>query len=129
MAARTGITVEGGRQFRATVRKAQPELLDQVKGAHDEVAAFVSSAARPNTPKGETGRLTATVRGAGTKTAAIIRAGRASVPYAGPRHFGWPARNIEPHPWITDTAQATEPAWTPIYEGAVQRVLGTIRGA
>lgn len=129
MVARTGITVEGGRQFRATVRRAQPELLNELKAAHDQVAAFVSSAARPKSPVGLTGRLSGTVRGSGTKTAAVIRAGRASVPYAAPIHFGWPARNIEPHPWLTDTAQATEPAWTPIYAGAVQRVLNTIQGA
>lgn len=128
MAARAGITVEGGRALRSTLRKAQPELLTEIKDAHAQVGVFVAGAAKPRTPVGLTGRLAGTVRGAGTKTAAIIRAGRATVPYAGVRHFGWPARNIEPHPWLTDTAQDTEPAWTPIYGAAVQRVLDTIRG-
>ena len=29
-------------------------------------------------------------------------AGRKAVPYAGPIHFGWPARNIEPQPFLYD---------------------------
>lgn len=129
MVAHTGIRVEGGRQLRASMKRAQPELLDELKDTHDRVAVFVSTAARPRTPRGLTGRLGASVRGSGTKTAATIRAGRASVKYAGVQHFGWPAHNIEGHPWLTDTAQATEPTWSEMYGAAVQRVLNTIQGA
>lgn len=128
MVARAGITVEGGRALRASLRRADPKLHDELKDAHGRVAGFVSGAAKPRTPH-RSGRLGGTVRGSGTKTAAIIRAGRATVRYAGVQHFGWPARNIAPHPWISDTAQDTEPTWTPMYTDAVERVLNTIRGA
>lgn len=124
---KTGLIIEGGREFRASVKRAEPKLLDEIKDAHAGAATFVAGAAQPRSPH-RTGRLGGTVRGAGTKTAAIIRAGRASVPYAAPIHFGWPARNIDPHPWISDTAQDTEPTWSVMYEGAVSRVLDTIRG-
>lgn len=127
MAARAGITIEGGRALRSSLRRAQPELLDELKVAHGRAAAFVSSAAQPRSPR-SSGRLAGTVRGSGTRTAAVIRAGRATVPYAGVQHFGWPARNIEPHPWISDTAQDTEPVWSDLYADAVQRVLNTIKG-
>jgi len=58
----------------------------------------------------------------------VIRAGGASLRYAGPVHFGWPEHHIEAQPFITEAAQRTEPAWTHIYEDAVESVLDTIRG-
>lgn len=56
-------------------------------------------------------------------------AGGAATPYAGPIHWGWEARNIEPQPWIAEAAQDTEPQWLGMYEEDVQRVLNTIKGA
>jgi len=58
-----------------------------------------------------------------------VQAGRASVPYAGPIHWGWPARNIEPQPFLTDAAVATEPRWTAQYLEDVEAALAKVKGA
>lgn len=57
-----------------------------------------------------------------------MSAGRASVPYAGPIHYGWPAHGIEANPFVTDAAQATEPLWLPKYETDVNAVAHSLDG-
>lgn len=54
----------------------------------------------------KSGRLERTVRAGKGKTKAVVRAGGARAPYAGVRHYGWPARNIEPAPFLTDAIQS-----------------------
>jgi hypothetical protein len=52
------------------------------------------------------GALAATLREAATKKSARVKAGggrgAGSVQYAGPIHFGWPARRIKPQPFFYD---------------------------
>lgn len=122
------VQVEGARELRRTLRKAGDDL-DDFKSVHREIGGIVVDSARPKTPRGFTGRLEASVRASGTKTAAVVRAGKARVPYAGPIHWGWPARNIRPQPWLTDAASQTEPRWTNAYMKHVERVLDKIKGA
>ena len=57
-----------------------------------------------------------------------MSAGGASLPYAGPIHWGWPARRIEAQPFIADAAQATEPIWIPAYEADVQAAVDLVNG-
>jgi hypothetical protein len=90
-----------------------------------EIAAAASSALAPRL----TGRLAATVRAAGTKTAAIIRAGTARVPYIFPIHWGWPARHIEANPFMSRGARNSEGQWIRVYENYVNRVTNEIEGA
>lgn len=47
------------------------------------------------TPR-KSGALHATVRGNRAKARAVVTAGRARVPYAGPINYGWKKRNIRP---------------------------------
>ena len=121
------VRVEGAREFRATCKKAAVDL-SSMQETHWKASALVWRKAVPRTPK-RTGRLAASVRNAGTKTAAIVRAGSSAVPYAGVIHWGWPARNIAPQPWIADTAAESRDEWLAVYEAGVQKVLNTIRGA
>jgi hypothetical protein len=53
-----------------------------------------------------------------------VRAGRTSVPYAGPIHFGWPAHNIEPTPFLYDALDQRRSEVIDLYE---QRVGDLIR--
>lgn len=53
-----------------------------------------------------TGRLASTIRAGRGKTKAVVRAGGARAPYAGVRHYGWPARNITGDPFLTAALQA-----------------------
>lgn len=64
-----------------------------------EVADIVVNNARPLTPH-ESGDLERTIRRKATQTRAAVQAGSAKVPYAGPIHFGWFRRNIDPQPFL-----------------------------
>jgi len=121
------LEVEGMRTLRRTLKQAGLGLQD-LKDAHAEVAQAVVRAAGPRAPR-RTGRLAASTRGAGQAGAAVVRAGRASLPYAGPVHWGWPRRHIAAQPWIYDAATAAQSEWTGIYLSALEHIIDKIEGA
>lgn len=119
--------VEGGRQLRKTLREAGDDLTD-LKAAHRQAAGIAADAAAARAPR-LTGRLSATIRAAGTKTAGIVRVGNNTrVPYANPIHWGWFRRHIQPNPFASEGAQESQPTWLPIYERVVDEALNQIKG-
>lgn len=123
------VRVVGAAQLRRTMRRAGRDLTD-LKRANQAAAQIVARLARqPGRAPRRTGRLAGTVRGNRAVGRATVLAGGAAVPYAGPVHWGWESRNIEPNPWISEAAQESEPVWLGQYEQDVQRVLDTIKGA
>ena len=118
--------VDGARELRATMRRAGANLAD-LAAVNKRTAAKVSTVAAPRAPH-RTGRLAASVRPAGTKTAAIVRAGRAAVPYAAVIEFGWPGHHIAAQPFLTTAAADTQPEWTDYYQREIDRILAGIRG-
>lgn len=120
------LQVRGARQLRSSLKKAGKDL-ENLKAAHAAVAQVIARTAASRAPK-LTGRLAGSVRGSGTTTSAVIRAGFKSVPYAGPIHWGWPARGIKAQPFMSDAATSTEGQWMPIYEGAVDQALDQVKG-
>jgi hypothetical protein len=98
---RAGVEVEGGPQLRRAFRKLG-DRADDLKPLHGDIADVVGDAADDRVPV-MTGRLKRTRKDRATKTrAAVEYGGRAIPPYAGPIHFGWRARNIEPNPFLYD---------------------------
>jgi len=78
--------------------------LDLVKGeflsTNRKVAELVIDGSKKYVPV-LTGALAESIRNASTKKSAKVRVGdRSNVPYAGPIHFGWPARRIKPQSFI-----------------------------
>lgn len=126
MASKAGIVVRGGREFRSTLKAAGSDL-SSMKEAHGKVARIVENASKQAAPK-RTRRMANTIRGAGTKTAAIIRAGFKSVPYPGPIHWGWPAHHIKAQPFMSDAAQRTEGVWLPVYIQELDHALDQVKG-
>lgn len=125
------LRVDGAAKLRRTLKAAGRDLEGQaLKDAHKKAADLVAREARPDTPVGPDtgGHIKEDIRTSGTASAAIIRAGRARRPYAGPVHWGWRARGIKAQPWIYEAAQRTTVAWTGIYLTAVEEVLDTIEG-
>lgn len=122
------LRVIGGRRLRATMKAAGVDL-EELKSTNAQVAGVVASAGRSAAPVGPTGRLAGSVRPGATKTMAVARAGFARVPYAGPIHWGWPKRNIEAQPFLSDAATSTEPTWQDIYMTFIDRVINRIEGA
>lgn len=117
--------VEGGRELRRRLRTIEGGL-DDLKAAHREVAQTVTAASRRTAPH-RTGRLGQSGRGSGTNTMSVVRYGSARIPYAGPIHYGWPARGIVAQPWLLETARRTEPVWLEQYNSAVAELVERTR--
>lgn len=120
------VTVEGARRLRATLRRAGEDFKD-LKDAHAKAAAIAAEASAALAPVRE-GKLRETIRSSGTKTAGIIRAGYASVPYAPPIHWGWPARSITAQPFLSDGARDSEGRWLPVYMRTVDGIINRVEG-
>jgi hypothetical protein len=60
---------------------------------------------RASLPPVLTGRLASTIRAGRGKTKAVVRAGGSRAPYTPIQHYGYPARNIEPKPFLLDALQ------------------------
>jgi hypothetical protein len=80
--------------------------LDAVKQANVDAAQILVRSALPLVPR-RSGKLAATLKPTRTTAYAGVRAGSASVPYAGPIHFGWfydrnwfIKKNIKPNPFL-----------------------------
>lgn len=121
------VQVQGLAQLRRTLRKAGHDLSDMAD-VNAAVAGIIVRAQAARAPR-RTGALAASPRPSRAKGRARVLAGGARVPYAGPIHWGWPARNISPQPWLSETAQATEPAWVDEYRRGVTDILTTVKGA
>lgn len=119
--------VEGGRELRRTLKQAGDDLQD-LTAAHREAAEIAARASSALAPV-KSGRLRDTIRAAGTKTAGIIRAGFARVPYAGPIHWGWRRRNIDAQPFMSQGAQDSEGRWIRVYEDYIDTAMQKVKGA
>lgn len=133
-----GVRVDGARQLRASL-KAAGETLEDLKGAHREAADIAARASAALAPD-RSGGLRATIRGAGTNTAGIIRAGKKSVPYAAAVHWGrrfWPNKShprstrsvVLGQPFLSEGAQDSEGRWLPIYEAVLDTAIDKVKGA
>lgn len=98
-------TFEGVAELIKQVRALDDDLI--TKQVNKAAAEVVEDAARPKVPF-RSGKLRSSLRSSGTKTAGVVRAGRASVPWAGPVHFGHFDRAqggfVRPTPFLYDAA-------------------------
>lgn len=94
--------------LRKTVRalEAAGVAAESMRDLMHAVGQIVVAAARPDAPV-LSGALAGTLRAGRGKTKAVVRAGRASVPYAGVIAYGWPARNIAAQPFLQNAVQST----------------------
>ncbi len=120
----TAIEVQGARALRRQLRAAGIELAD-LKAEHGAAAALIVRRQAPSAPR-RTGALAGSVRGSGQAGAAVVRVGRAAVPYANPIHWGWPRRGIPARPWLWDTINDSRDAVVDTYETGIQRLLDRV---
>jgi hypothetical protein len=120
--------VRGGRTLRKSLRTAGDDLSD-LKDVHKQAAGIAANRAASRAPR-RSGRLAATIRAAGTKTAGIVRVGNnTKVPYAPVIHWGWGRHHIAANPFASRGAQESQPTWLPLYERYVDTTLNKIKGA
>ncbi|MBP6136580.1 hypothetical protein [Candidatus Neomicrothrix sp.] len=115
------IEVEGLREVRAAL-KAAGVGLDDLKAAGKAGAELVAATARTTVPV-LSGALQRSIRPAGLVSGGVVRAGTATVPYAAVIHFGSPARNIEPRPFLYDAVDRRANEVADAYERAVNKIL------
>lgn len=118
---RPAIEVEGGPRLRKALRQTSDGLAD-LKDAHADSADIVASEAR-SLVEVRTGGLLGTIRTDRRATGASVLAGRSRVPYAGVYHFGWPAHNIEPHPFLYDALDHRRDEVVARYDAEVGRLV------
>jgi hypothetical protein len=123
--AKAGVTITGADTLARSLTKAAEELED-LEEAQQKTASLIASAAASRAPVGPSGRLAGSIRGRVTKGQVRIESG---VPYWGPIHWGWPARNISANPFIVDAAIALESQWVDEYRADAQEALDKVRGA
>lgn len=120
------VLVKGAPELRKSLKRAGEDLSD-LKDAHQAVGNLVANTASGIAPR-QTGALAGSIRASRSHTYVIIRAGSAGIPYAGPIHWGWPARNIQADPFIMNAAQSAEPEWTALYEREMVQIIERIEG-
>jgi hypothetical protein len=98
-----------------------------LKDANAAAARTVATAASARAPR-RTGALANAIKPNRAAGKARITAGSRRVPYAGPIHWGWPARHIEGNPWASAAAVGTQSQWLPEYERDIQKILDRVRG-
>lgn len=118
----TVVRVEGLRDLQRRLRQIDRGLVDGFKDVHRIIALTVLSRAQPGAPQ-RSGRLLRSGRASGTQRTSTVRYGGARVPYAGPIHYGWPVRKIEPHPWLLEAAHTSEPTWLETYNAHLRRLV------
>lgn len=121
------IQVKGAVELRRAMTMAEGQTKD-LTAVHKAVADIVARAARTRVPIGKTHKLQKSIKGRATKTSARVRAGgdREGVVYAGPIHFGWPAHNIEPQPFLYDALDDRADDVIDLYNKRVEAIVRKI---
>lgn len=103
-----GVKIEGLAKVQRDLRKMSGDVDYQAAeflSTNKAIASAVAGDAKRFVPV-LSGALSASMKEAATKKSARVKAGggrgAGSVQYAGPIHFGWPARRITPQPFFYD---------------------------
>lgn len=119
--AKSGVRIEGlNKVVRALIEMGLE--VDDLKDAFAKISQEAASKAAEAAPR-RTGRLAGDVRGNRAKSKAVVTAGRASVPYAGPINYGWPARGIEPARFMQKADEQMQPVALRLLEDDINAKL------
>lgn len=121
------VRIEGLKETQKKVRKILDDMdrdaaKGELKSMNTAAAEIVAGRALQLVPV-RSGRLRDTVRPSGTQKSARVRAGFARVPYAGPIHFGWAARNITPQPFLYDALDARRREVVEHYDSQIGKLI------
>ena len=121
------IKVQGLRELQADMRKlASKDLMNEVRAAHKKASDEVARASAAEAPE-QSGKLAKSIKGRASNRAARVKAGTASrTPYAGPIHFGWSNRNIEPNEYLYRGIENALPKVQEEYEKEIQAIADKV---
>lgn len=121
------IKIEGLRDLVKNLRQIDPDLPKEIRQINYDAAGIVTSVAKGLVPH-RTGRLQDSIRTLATQRGGQVAAGQASVPYAGPVHFGWLRRHITPQPFLYDALSSQRDKVYEAYEVQIDRLLDRVFG-
>ncbi len=113
--------VTGLREVRKALKQYGDETKTALKPANLEAARVVAEKSKYFVPV-RTGALESTIRALATTKSGKVRVGNAKVEYAGPIHFGWPARLIKPQPFIYDALDDRIDQVISVYNSAIDEL-------
>jgi HK97 gp10 family phage protein len=117
------LEIEGLKEVQRDLRALSKDSRDEMKDTHRKAGEIIAVAAKPLAPN-LTGRLSSTIVSAPTQRQGRVRIGRGqSVPYAGPIHFGWPARRIKPQPFIYEALDGRRDEVLKVYEQRMDQLI------
>lgn len=96
--------IEGLREIQRDLRRLGDDTKMAMKPTHQQAADIIAEGARRRAPV-RSGRLRKSIKGTAVMTGGRVRIGYGGGEpslYAGPIHFGWPARRIRPQPFVYD---------------------------
>lgn len=114
--------IVGLREVIRDLKNLGDDTKNEMKDTHLAAAEVVVMGAKRYVPY-RTGALADSIRALATRTSGRVRAGSTSVPYAGPIHFGWPARRIAPQPFIYDALDDRVEQVRSIYEKRINELV------
>ena len=115
------IQVEGAAELQRAMKRMGADLKDLTK-VNRAASDIVAQDARVGAPR-LTGALSRTIKPGARKTVGYVQAGSRLVPYAGPIHFGWPRRNIEPQLFLYDALESRRDQVVDVYEKRVSELV------
>lgn len=107
--------IEGLREVQKALNKFSDATRKEMQSTHLQAAEIVVGASKRFVPI-KTGALAQSIRAAAVMSGGRVKVGSASVPYAGPIHFGWPARRIKPQAFIYDALDTRRGEVSRLYE-------------
>lgn len=121
------VKVEGLDEIRERIGRIENrETKQMLAGAYKDGLEIIADRARELAPR-RSGDLAGSIRTVGgTQKTGRVFAGSAKVPYAGPIHWGWPRRNIEPQPFLSEAVGDTLPQVRDIFGGRMREILDQI---
>lgn len=114
--------IEGLREVQKALSDLSGDLKNEMKSTHLKAAEIVVDGAKRIAPV-RTGRLAASIRAAAVRTGGRVRVGSSAVPYAGPIHFGWPARRIKPQPFVYDALDPRRAEVANVYADRINHLI------
>ena len=112
----------GLKEIQRDLRKLGDDTKDELKDTHKAAAEIVVMGAKRYVPY-RTGALANSIRAIATQSSGRVRVGSARVPYAGPIHFGWPARRITPNPFVYEAMDERVEVIRGLYEKRVMELI------
>jgi hypothetical protein len=118
------VRVEGLNKVRRDLKKLASDVDygDQFLAVNKTLADAVAGDSKNYVPV-LTGSLSGSIRSAASAKSGRVKAGHKAVPYAGPIHFGWPARFIKPQPFVYDAIDKRRTEIKDRYEKLIEKLI------